>query len=90
MFYISEVNKDDAELGCLVGELDAFQRELYPVESDHCLDFSTVSDEKLRCVIARDEHGIPTGCGALLFQEGGFGEVKRVYIRPEFRGRKLG
>ncbi|WP_325175441.1 hypothetical protein [Pectobacterium punjabense] len=54
MFYISEVNKDDAELGCLVGELDAFQRELYPVESDHCLDFSTVSDEKLRCVIARD------------------------------------
>lgn len=90
MFYISEVNKGDSELSCLVKELDAFQSELYPDESNHCLDFTTVSDENLRCVIARDEHGIPAGCGGLLFQEGGFGELKRVYIRPEFRGRKLG
>lgn len=58
----------------------------YPAESNHCLDFSTVRDEKLRCVIARDENGIAAGCGALLFQKSGFGEVKRVYIRPEYRG----
>ncbi|MGM7649692.1 GNAT family N-acetyltransferase [Serratia marcescens] len=90
MYYISEVNKDDSELGCLVSELDAFQNELYPAESNHCLDFSPVRDEKLKCVIARDGNGNPAGCGALLIQEGGFGEVKRVYIRPEYRGRKLG
>ncbi len=90
MFYISEANKGDSELIYLVRELDAFQSELYPTESNHCLDFSTVSDENLRCVIVKDEHGIPAGCGALLFEEGGFGEVKRIYIRPEFRGRKLG
>ncbi|HHB1426521.1 TPA: GNAT family N-acetyltransferase [Serratia odorifera] len=90
MFYILEVNKGDSELDCLVGELDAFQRGLYPDESNHCLDFSTVSDDKLRCVIARDENGVPAGCGALYFQDGGFAEVKRVYIRPEYRGRKLG
>ena len=90
MFYILEVNKGDSELNCLVNELDAFQSELYPAESNHCLDFSTVRDEKLRCVIARDDNGIPAGCGALVFQEEGFGEVKWVYIRPEYRGRKLG
>lgn len=90
MFYISQVNKGDSDLNCLVSELDAFQSELYPAENNHCLDFSSVSDEKLQCIIARDENGIPAGCGALLIQEGGFGEVKRVYIRPEYRGRKLG
>ncbi|NTX79642.1 GNAT family N-acetyltransferase [Serratia proteamaculans] len=90
MFHISEVDKGDLELGGLIGELDAFQSKLYPAESNHCLNLSTVSDEQLRCVIARDENGIPAGCGALLFQEVGSAEIKRVYIRPEFRGQKLG
>jgi putative acetyltransferase len=90
MFHISEVDKSDLELGGLIDELDAFQSELYPAESNHCLNLSTVSDEQLRCVIARDENGTPAGCGALLFQEVDSAEIKRVYIRPEFRGQKLG
>lgn len=90
MFHISEVDKGDPELGCLIDELDAFQSGLYPAENNHCLDLSTVSDEQLRCVIARDEHGTSAGCGALLFQAVGIAEIKRVYIRPEFRGQKLG
>lgn len=55
MFSISEVDKSDSDLARLVSELDAFQRELYPAESNHCLDLSTVNDEQLRCVIVRDE-----------------------------------
>lgn len=90
MFSISEVDKGDSDLVRLVDELDAFQRELYPAESNHCLDLSTVGDEQLKCIIVRDEQGLPAGCGALLFQEGGFAEIKRVYIRPAYRGRKLG
>jgi len=90
MFYISEVNKSDSELGCLVNELDIFLAELYPAVSNHSLDLSIVSDENLRCLMVRDKQGVPAGCGAVLFQEAGFGEIKRVYIRPEFRGRKLG
>jgi len=90
MFNISEVDKSDTDLMWLISELDAFQSELYPAESNHCLDFSTVADEKLRCVIVRDEAGLPAGCGALLTHENGSAEIKRVYIRPEFRGLKLG
>ncbi|WP_394521031.1 GNAT family N-acetyltransferase [Pantoea sp. SGAir0184] len=90
MFNISEVDKGDSDLARLISELDAFQSELYPAESNHCLDLSTVSDEQLRCVIVRDEEDAPAGCGALLFHEDGSAEVKRVYIRPEYRGRKLG
>ena len=90
MFNISEVHKGDSDLTCLVSELDAFQSELYPPESNHCLDLSAVSDEQLRCVIVRDEGNAPAGCGALLFHEDGSAEIKRVYIRPEYRGQKLG
>lgn len=90
MFHISEVDKAHPELSSLVNELDAFQRKLYPVESNHCLDFSTINNERLQCIIAYNENGHPAGCGALLFQGDGSGEVKRVYIRPEYRGRKLG
>ncbi|WP_034948932.1 GNAT family N-acetyltransferase [Erwinia oleae] len=90
MFSISEVDKGDSELARLVSELDAFQSELYPAESNHCLDLSTVNEEQLRCVIVHDEGGTPAGCGALLFQADGSAEIKRVYIRPQYRGRKLG
>lgn len=90
MFSISEVDKSDSGLLWLVSELDAFQNALYPTESNHCLDLSTVTDEQLRCIIVRDEGGLPAGCGALLFHENGSAEIKRVYIRPEYRGRKLG
>lgn len=90
MFNISEVDKGNSDLTWLVSELDAFQSELYPKESNHCLDFSVVSDEQLRCVIVRDEGNAPAGCGALLLHEDGSAEIKRVYIRPEYRGKKLG
>lgn len=90
MFSISEVDKYDSDLTWLVSELDAFQSQLYPAESNHCLDLSTATDKQLRCVIVRDESGSPVGCGALLLQENGSAEIKRVYIRPEYRGRKLG
>lgn len=58
MFNTSEVDKWDSDLTWLVSELDAFQGELYPAESNQCLDFSTVSDKQLRCVIVRNE-GVP-------------------------------
>lgn len=90
MFYLSEINREDSALACLVSELDAFQRELYPEESHHGLDLSTVRNNELRCVIAQDDNGKPAGCGTLLYQDGHVAEIKRVYIRPEYRGRKLG
>jgi len=90
MFNISEVDKGNTDLARLVSELDAFLSELYPAESNHLVDLSAVSGKQLRCVIIRDEGDTLAGCGALLFHEDGSAEIKRVYIRPEYRGRKLG
>ncbi len=90
MFHFSEVDKSSSELAILVSELDAFQSKLYPVESNHCLDLISISDGFLRCLVVRDHNGILAGCGAVLLQGESAGEIKRVYIRPEYRGKKLG
>lgn len=82
MFNISEVDKGNSDLAQLVSDLDAFLSKMYPVESNHLIDLSAVSDEQLKCVSIRGEGDKPAGCGALLFHEDGAAEIKRVYIRP--------
>lgn len=90
MFHIAEVRTDSAELAVLVAELDAFMAPLYPAESNHCIDLAAIGDDHLRCLMVRDEQGHPAGCGAVYLQGEAAGEVKRVYIRPAYRGKKLG
>ncbi len=90
MFDVVEIKKDSEELAILVGELDAFQSTLYPAESNHCLDFSTVGEEDIRCIVVRDDKGEAIGCGAIFLQGDSAAEIKRVYIRPQYRGNKIG
>jgi putative acetyltransferase len=40
--------------------------------------------------IARDESGAALGMGALRRHANGVGEVKRMFVRPEARGKRIG
>lgn len=90
MFQLSEIDKADPDLHALVQELDTFQCALYPAESNHCIDLGATEDSQLRCILVRDPQGRAAGCGAVYFHDQGRAEMKRVYIRPEYRGQKLG
>jgi putative acetyltransferase len=72
----------------LVSELDRMFEALYPAESNHLLDIETLASPEVRFFVVR-ERGKALGCGALWIHRD-YGEVKRVYVKPSARGRKLG
>jgi putative acetyltransferase len=72
----------------LIAELDAYQSTLYPPESHHALDLTSVAAGQVLFVIARDGAGQAVGCGAIVLTPE-YGEIKRMYVRPEQRGRGI-
>ena len=73
----------------LIEALDAQMTALYPPESNHLLDIAALSDPAVTFLVVRDGDDV-VGCGALLRDPLGWGEVKRMYVRPDRRGRGIG
>lgn len=70
----------------LIDDLDAFQKPLYPPESHHGIDLDALSQPNVLFAVARTANGRAVGCGAMVLGAD-FGEVKRMYVRPEARGQ---
>lgn len=86
---IVEEDPDQPDVVPLIRALDVFHSELYPAESNHFLDIAALKDPSVTFVVARIE-GVAVGCGALVRQPDGSGEIKRMYIAPATRGQGLG
>lgn len=76
---------DDAR--ALIGELDAELNAGYPPEQRHGFSVDRVFQPDVMFFIARLD-GQPAGCGGVAFADG-YGEVKRMYVRPPARGRNV-
>ena len=73
----------------LIAALDAQMTALYPADSNHLLDIAALSDPAVTFLVVREgEEAV--GCGALLRDPRGWGEVKRMYVRPDRRGCGIG
>jgi putative acetyltransferase len=80
---------DQPDVLRMIDALDAQMTALYPPESNHLLDSAALSDPAVSFLVVRDgDEAI--GCGALLRDPRGWGEVKRMYVRPDRRGREIG
>ena len=77
------------EVRVLIAELNAALHALIPPEFCFHMTAEQMSDVDTTVFIAR-ENGFAVACGALKRHEGGTGEVKRMYTRPESRGRQIG
>jgi putative acetyltransferase len=75
-----------ADVIALVDELDAYQNVLYPPESNHGIDIDALSRPNVLFAVLRDEKGGACACGALVLGKE-HGEIKRMFVRPQFRGR---
>ena len=80
---------DQPDVLRMIEALDAQMTALYPPESNHLLDVAALMDPAVTFLVVRDgDEAI--GCGALLRDSRGWGEVKRMYVRPDRRGRGVG
>jgi putative acetyltransferase len=77
------------EVIALLAESDADYAALYPAESIHLLDASSLARPEVTFLVAR-VCGRAVGFGALLRHRSAFGEIKRMYVAPAMRSRKLG
>jgi putative acetyltransferase len=74
------------EVIALIAELDAYQDTLYPAEARYALDLETLAQPNVLFAVARGSDDRAIGCGAVVLADG-CGEVKRLYVRPEGRGK---
>lgn len=70
----------------LIADLDAYQDSLYPAEARYALDLASLSKPNVLFVVARNALKAAVGCGAVVLNDS-YGEVKRMYVRPEARGK---
>lgn len=84
---IDPVTAPTAELTELIGELDAVLDANYQPHQRHSLALQQLFEPHMRFFLVRLD-GAVVGCGGVaLF--GDYAEVKRMYTRPEARGRGL-
>ena len=85
---ITPERPDTADARILIAELEAHLAPLYPTESRHGLSVERLLREEVAFFLIRHE-GLAAGCGGVKLFGTEYGEVKRMYVRPQFRGLGL-
>ncbi|OWO94489.1 GNAT family N-acetyltransferase [Rhizobium esperanzae] len=67
---------------------DAYAASLYPAESNHMVDLSSLEKPSVSFFVARNEGAI-VGCCALVEAGDGTAEIKRMFVDPEARGLRI-
>lgn len=80
---------DTPDASALVIELEAHLAARYPDESRHGYSVARLLEERVEFFVARVD-GAAAGCGGVQLVGAEYGEVKRMWVRPPFRGLGLG
>jgi putative acetyltransferase len=86
---ITAERPDTADAIALIDELESHLASLYPLESRHGFSVQRLIDDQVAFFVARHE-GTPGGCGGIKLFGTEYGELKRMYVRPRFRGLGIG
>ena len=86
---ITAERPDTPDALLLIEELQAHLESFYPPESRHGLSVERLIKEGVAFFVLRVD-GAPAGCGGIQLFGRDYGEVKRMYVRPEFRGQGIG
>ncbi|MFL5800169.1 MAG: GNAT family N-acetyltransferase [Roseiflexaceae bacterium] len=86
---ITPERPDTADARTLIMELEALLEPNYPPESRHGLSVERLLAESVAFFLLRS-NDVPAGCGGIKLFGTAYGELKRMYVRPQFRGRGFG
>lgn len=86
---IAAESPDSPDAVALIDELQAHLGTLYPVKSQHGFTVRQLIEQRVAFFVLRAD-GRPAGCGGILLVGREYGELKRMFVRPEFRGQKFG
>lgn len=87
---ISETAADAPDAVDLIAELDAhLMAHPYPPQSRHAYSVDKLLREGVVFFVTHYE-GRLAGCGGIKIFDTDYGEVKRMFVRPEFPGKGLG
>src|SRR5688572_914635 len=85
---ITAERADTADAQAMIAELEAHLQPLYPQESRHGYSVEKLLAEGVAFFVVRVD-GMPAGCGGVQLFGNEYGEIKRMYIAPRFRGLGL-
>jgi putative acetyltransferase len=85
---ITAERPDTAEALTLISELEAQLEPLYPKTSRHGYSVEKLMKQGVAFFVTRHE-GVLAGCGGIELFGVEYGEIKRMYVRPQFRGLGL-
>jgi putative acetyltransferase len=87
---IIQERPDSVDAVKLIDELQThLNPNMYPDESRHGYSVEKLLREGVAFFVTRYDQ-IPAGCGGIQLFGTEYGEVKRMYVRPQFRGLGLG
>jgi putative acetyltransferase len=86
---ITPERPDSADAVMLITELEAHLEPLYPSESRHGYSVEKLLAQEVAFFVLRD-NGTAAGCGGIQLFGAEYGELKRMYVRPHFRGLGFG
>jgi GNAT superfamily N-acetyltransferase len=86
---ITPERPDSADAIGLIDELEAHLDPLYPPQSRHGYSVERLLAQAVAFFVLRED-GIPAGCGGVQLFGVAYGEIKRMYVRPRFRGLGFG
>jgi len=79
---------DTADVRMLIDELEAYLVPLYPATSRHGYSVEKLVKQGVAFFVTRVDD-IPAGCGGVQLYGTEYGEVKRMFVRSQFRGLGL-
>jgi ribosomal protein S18 acetylase RimI-like enzyme len=86
---IAQERPDTADAITLITELEGVLAPQYPPESRHGLSVERLLAEAVAFFLLRAQ-GTPAACGGIKLFGTEYGELKRMYVRPQFRGLGFG